>query len=112
MALSAKNRLSKKRDFDTVFKEGKTVKGSFLFLKIAGNGTQISRFGFIISSKVSRKAVLRNKIRRELSDFTRINMSKIKGGYDIMVVIKNGAVCADKLREDFGGALRQSKVLV
>lgn len=112
MALSAKNRLSKKRDFDTVFKEGKAVKGSFLFIKIYENSKQLRRFGFVISSKVSKKAVIRNKIRRELSDFVRLNMDKIRSGYDIIVLIKNGSASIDKLREDFKDTLKRAKVIL
>jgi len=111
MALSAKNRLSKKRDFDTVFKEGKAVKGVFLFIKIAKNSKQISRFGFVISSKVAKKAVTRNKIRRDLSDFIRVNMSKIRDGYDIIVLIKNGAISSDKLKEDMENILIKANTI-
>jgi len=111
MALSVKNRLSKKRDFDTVFKEGKIIKGSFLFIKVADNGGKMSRFGFVISSKISGKAVIRNKLRRELSDFIRLNMNKIRVGYDIMVVIRNGTVGASKLREDLKSTLIGAKII-
>ena len=112
MALFAKNRLSKKRDFDTVFKKGKATKGSFLFIKIAENNQQISRFGFVISSKVSGKAVIRNKISRVLADFIRIIMHKIRTGYDIIVIIKNGIVDSDKLRDDLENTLVIAKIIL
>ncbi|MBI2065299.1 MAG: ribonuclease P protein component [Candidatus Yanofskybacteria bacterium] len=111
MALSAKNRLSKKRDFDTAFKNGKTVRGSFLFIKLAQNGQPVSRFGFVISSKVLKRATTRNKIRRYLSDFIRFNINKIKAGYDIIVIIRNGAVEIDKLREDLRNILGLSRII-
>src|SRR3989344_6565158 len=111
MALSGKSRLSKKRDFDTVFKEGKTIKGSFLFIKVVRNNHEISRFGFIVSSKVSKKAVTRNKIRRELSDFIRLNMDRIGGSYDIIVVIKSGSIEASQLRQDLEKTMITAKII-
>ena|SRR3989344_434334 len=111
MALPVKNRLSKKRDFDTVFKKGNITKGSFLFIKVANNDRKVSRFGFVISSKISGKAVVRNKLRRELSDFIRLNVNRIHTGYDIIIVIRNGAVGISKLREDLKSTLIGAKII-
>lgn len=60
------NRLSKKKDFEEVFKGGKGFKGGFLIFKSLKNNLGGSRFGFVVSKKVSNKAVLRNKIKRRL----------------------------------------------
>jgi ribonuclease P protein component len=61
------NRLKKKKDFEQVFKRGQLFKKDFLIVKIIFNNLKNNRFGFIISSKVSKKAVLRNKIKRWLA---------------------------------------------
>ncbi len=68
MALNKKNRLKKKRDLESVFKKGKAVKGSFLSIKYKKTEIGIPRFGFIVSTKVSKKAVERNRIKRILSE--------------------------------------------
>ena len=57
MALNKKNRLKKKRDFEDVFKKGKAVKGSFLFIKYKKNELGVPRFGFVVSAKVARKTI-------------------------------------------------------
>jgi len=82
--LSKENRLKKKSDFDFVFSKGRGFGGDFLFLKT-------SRFGFVVSKKVSNKAVIRNKIKRRMSEVVRSNLIKIKEGMDI-VIIANKAI--------------------
>lgn len=84
MALNKKNRLKKKREFENVFKKGKAVKGSFLFIKYIKNELGIPRFGFVVSAKVAKKAVERNKIRRILSEGIRSQIKNL-GSYDIIV---------------------------
>lgn len=87
--LSRKYKLRKKNDFKYVFENGKYQDDSFIRLKIAkGNQTEISRFGFMISSKISKKAVERNKIRRRLERIVQLNIKKIKTGFDIIVLAK------------------------
>lgn len=65
--LPTKNRLRKDVDIGKVFKNGKNYREGLLILKIIGNNLTESRFGFLISQKVSKKAVVRNKIKRTLS---------------------------------------------
>ena len=60
------NKLKKERDFGELFKKGRSFKNNFLILKIIQNNSQENHFGFIISKKVSKKAVVRNKIRRRV----------------------------------------------
>lgn len=60
------HRLTKKNDFDAVFKEGKTIKDRFLLVKSVKNGLAHARFGFVVSKKISPKATVRNKVRRRL----------------------------------------------
>ena len=68
MALARRHRLLKK-DIDNVFKRGKTVKGSFFFIKFLKNDTGKLRLAVSISKKVLKTAVARNKIKRFFSNF-------------------------------------------
>ena len=85
------NRITKKKDFDKIFKKGKGYSGDFLFLKIFKNNFSINRFGFIISQKVSKKSTIRNKIKRRLREIIKTNLPKIKKGFDIILIIKPNA---------------------
>jgi len=88
--LSQENRLKAKKDFERILKEGKGYKEDFLFLKIIKNNLNQSRFGFIISQKVSRKATLRNKIKRRLREIIKNKLTKIKKGIDILIIVRPG----------------------
>ncbi|MFH1308467.1 MAG: ribonuclease P protein component [Patescibacteria group bacterium] len=81
--LRKQNRLKKKTDFDSVYKKGYTIAGKLVFLKVLKNKTQNSRFGFIVSKKVSKKAVIRNKIKRRLRSI--VKNIDIKNGIDVII---------------------------
>ncbi|MEK7076469.1 MAG: ribonuclease P protein component [Patescibacteria group bacterium] len=95
MALNKKNRLKRKRDFEDVFKKGRAIRGSFLFIKYRKNELGVTRFGFVISAKVAGKAVERNKIRRILSEAVRGRINSL-GGYDIIVFAASKIISARK----------------
>ncbi|OGZ63022.1 MAG: ribonuclease P protein component [Candidatus Staskawiczbacteria bacterium RIFCSPLOWO2_01_FULL_37_25b] len=88
--LSEIQKINKKKDFDEIFKKGKIFKGGFLILKIIKNNSGKSRFAFIVSQKVSKKAVIRNKIRRRLAQIIRLNLQNIKVGADIVLIALPG----------------------
>src|SRR3990167_10143695 len=102
MALNKKNRLKKKRDFEDVFKKGKAVKGNFLFIKYKKNELGVSRFGFVVSAKIAKKAVGRNKIKRILSEAVRDRIDGL-GSYDVLVFANHKIITAPKkdVGEDF-----------
>lgn len=111
--LPLKNRLKKKKDFDEVFKKGKGIEGFFLFLKIKNNDLEESRFGFIVSQKVSKKAVIRNKIKRRLRETIASKKNFIKQGLDVVVLAKKGAERKNFLetKEELVGLLKKIKAL-
>ncbi len=71
MALPKINRLKAKKDINLVLTKGKTQKGKFLIFKFLETNFNQSRFAFIISKKISKKAVVRNKIKRRISEIVR-----------------------------------------
>jgi ribonuclease P protein component len=79
-------KISKKKDFDDIFKKGKAIKGSFLIIRFLRNNKDRSRFAFIVSKKVSLKAVDRNKIRRRLSEAVK-KYKEILAGTDIIFIV-------------------------
>ena len=88
--LSKINRLRKEKDFEKLFKKGKSFKNGFLILKIVRNNLEESRFGFIVSQKDSKKATLRNKVKRRLRDIVQQNIGKIKKGIDVALIALPG----------------------
>jgi len=86
MVLAKRYRLKKRADFDGVFKSGKTVKGSFLFIKFAKNNKSVSRFGFIIPARLFAKAAERNRLKRVMSEVVGVSLARWVG-YDVVVLI-------------------------
>lgn len=88
--LSKENRLKRKKDFEKIFQKGKSFKQDLLFLKVLENDLGFSRFGFIVSRKISKKAVLRNKVKRRLREGVRTKSKEIKKGIDIVLIALPG----------------------
>jgi ribonuclease P protein component len=88
--LSKKNRLKRKKDIEGVFKRGKGFKEDFLILKVAKNNFKNSRFALVVSQKISKKATLRNKIRRKMSETVRLKIKRVKKGMDLVLIATPG----------------------
>ena len=84
------NRIKKKKDFEGIFKNGKTLTTSFFILKISKNQLGVSRVGFVVSKKISPKATIRNKVRRRLSGVVEKEIEKIKNGTDLVFIALPG----------------------
>jgi ribonuclease P protein component len=104
--LPLENRLKKERDFENVFNGGEGFRSDFLCIKFISNNLASSRFGFIVSKKVSLKAVERNKIKRKLREIIRKTLPDIKGGYDIIVIVQ------PKINSDFDALERLMGILL
>lgn len=82
-------RLPLTTNFERIKKEGRMVNGPMFGLLIATRNNGLgTRFGFIISTKVSKKAVVRHRIKRLLSEAVRLSPDKIKPGYDFVFLAK------------------------
>ena len=88
-------RIRKQKDFENVFSKGRYVSEKFLTLKVVGNDLAYSRFGFIISNKVSKKAVERNRSKRLLRESIRLMQSRIKPKVDFVFIAKKEIIGKD-----------------
>lgn len=88
--LPKKHRINRKL-FEEVVKKGKSFFSPYLSLKIAPTIENQSRFAFVVSSKVSKKAVERNKIKRRARSIVQKNLSKIKKQINAIIFFKKGA---------------------
>ena len=79
--------LNKDKDFAQVFKAGRSSYSRLLGVKTLPNGLVISRFGIIVSAKISKKAVVRNKIKRQIREIIRLDLENIKSGQDVAIVV-------------------------
>lgn len=112
--LSLNNRLKKTTDIRKVFKNGRFLKEGFLILKTAKNNLNKSRFGFIVSQKVSKKAVVRNKIKRKMRGIVRKELKEIKTGTDNLFMALPGLEKKDfsAIQETISSLLKKAKLLL
>lgn len=86
--LTSKYRLTKEKDFKRINVGSRSFFSFGLRVKYLPNSLGFSRFAFVVSTKTSKKAVIRNRIRRQLRELIRLNLAKIKPGYDIIFSIQ------------------------
>lgn len=107
------NRLAKEKDFKKTFQKGKSFFTRILGLKALENGLAASRFGIVVSTKVSKKAVIRNKIKRQISEILRLKLDKTKTGYDVVIIALPAIVDKkyDEIEEQITSALKKLNLL-
>ena len=120
MALPKQNRLRSARDFGKVHRKGKRAAADALAVRAlrqasAGRKPVLrvdrslideqgvdeplsapsSCFGISISKKVSKRAVVRNRIKRQLRAIIRDRLTAIHPGWQIVIVVRPSAVECD-----------------
>lgn len=86
--LSKQYRLSRDKDFQRVYRQGKNYFAGFLGIKVVENSLTESRFGIVVSKKTARRIVDRNKTKRRIRAIIKNELMKIKPGFDIVVLTK------------------------
>lgn len=86
--LARKNRLAKQKDFKNIFTKGRSCHSPGLILRFLSNNSETSRFAFVVSLKVDKRAVVRNRLRRQLSEIIKQNLNGLKTGIDIVLIAK------------------------
>lgn len=110
--LGKEHRLTKERDFKKVNASGRSFFSPLFKVKYRANNLDVSRFGIVTSAKLSKKAVVRNRIRRQTSEILRLNNKKIVAGQDVVVWVKPLALDKDyqELEEKLLGLLKKAKL--
>jgi len=82
------NRIGNKKDFLEVKNRGVMKYSPIFGLLILKKDDDLKKFGFIISKKISKRAVDRNKIKRYLSEGVKRNLENIKTGTRGVFLVK------------------------
>lgn len=85
--LRKENRIRLKKEFDQVFKRGLSFYNKNLGVKVLKTELKVSRLGIIISNKVSKRAVERNRIKRIIRDFFKKEIEDLKIGKDVVIIV-------------------------
>lgn len=87
--------------FKTKIFSPKTLNTPAFNLKISKNNFSFSRYGFVISKKADKRAVVRNKLKRIFRKRVEEMLDKIKGGWDMIFYIKKEALNTEKEKISF-----------
>lgn len=68
----------------SLYRRGETVRGSNITLKYSVRGDKPYRVSVVVSKKVSKSAVVRNRIRRRIYEVVRQNDTHIPVGADLL----------------------------
>ena len=112
-SLTKEQRLRKKAEFTQVRTNGLRLYSRSLILYVLKNNFDFCRSGFIVSKKVSKKAVVRNRIRRRLKNIFRLNQHNFSDSYDLVVIAKKNCLDEDYygLEKNFIKALNEKNYL-
>jgi ribonuclease P protein component len=86
--LKKKHSLSKKKDFKNILESKKSLFTNTLIIKFKQNDLSYSRFAVLVSKKISKKAVIRNKQKRRIKAIIRQDLLKIQKGIDVVIITK------------------------
>jgi ribonuclease P protein component len=71
-----------------VYQKGKTIRGQFGSLRyIVNNRRQTYRVAVVVSRKVHKSAVVRNRIRRRIYEIVRTSGDRIRASYDMVFIV-------------------------
>ena len=85
--LSKKYRFHSRGGVRYTYQNGKTIRGSKISLVFANNSRNKQRYAVVVSKKVLKSAVGRNRIRRRVYEAIRIELSKIEKPVDCIFII-------------------------
>lgn len=122
MALPKANRLKSRKDFQAVFREGIRRHSSHFTLRalkpsglkkpsldtvISEQPLSSTKFGVSISTKVSKKAVIRNRIKRQITAALHELLPKLFPGWRLVIVVKPTAAESQCVSQQFLQELKE-----
>lgn len=82
--------LKKNKDFQIVYRQGKSYANKYLVLYVMKNNTGKNRIGISVSKKVGN-SVVRHHLTRLIRESYRLQEEYFQCGYDLIVVVRVGA---------------------
>lgn len=105
--LAFKHRFHRRSAIAHIHKKGRQTRAGSLALRyVSTKPTQPSRVAVVVSKKVDKRAVVRNRIRRRIYEVFRKNWEHIESGQDMVVMVY------DRGFEDMSAGELESSVVV
>lgn len=93
LGLPRSQRLLRPSDFEAVLRGGRRARDSHFTLAARANNVDRARLGVTVSRRTSPRAVVRNRIKRQIRETFRVSKSALVG-IDIVVVANTAAAAA------------------
>lgn len=94
--------LKKNRDFQNVYRRGKSYGNKYLVMYLLPNQTESNRIGISVSKKVGN-SIVRHHLTRLIRESYRLHEENFQRGYDMVVVARTAA--KDKTYHEIESAL-------
>ena len=94
--------LKKNRDFQNVYRHGKSYANKYLVMYVLENHTEGNRLGISVSKKVGN-SIVRHRLTRLIRESYRLQEDRFRCGLDIVVIARIGA--KEKKYKDIDGAM-------
>lgn len=86
------NRLHKDKEIKRLVQKGKTFFLPQFIIKYQVVTGSVPQIGFVISTRVDKRAVVRNKLKRRLREIVRKLLPDLEKNYAILVIAKKSAL--------------------
>jgi len=91
--LAKKFRFHRQNDVRRVYRNGSSARSSHLSLKyLKQPSSSDNRVAVVVSKKVDKKAVVRNRIRRRVYEIIRNRWAGTRQGYDLVFTVHNKSI--------------------
>lgn len=110
--LAKVNRIRKRQDFSRIFRSGTSFRSQHLRLHVVRTPKN-KRWSITISTKISKKAVVRNRLRRRLNGFIREYWPQLQENIDVVIVVTRdfSQLETTALRQEFLKLCSQANIL-
>lgn len=81
-------KLRRRSEFSALFKSGKRIHSEYLTVILSTNTSDVRRLGLVVGKKVRKEAVRRNRMKRLLREFFRLNKHRLSASQDILIVAR------------------------
>jgi ribonuclease P protein component len=112
--LAKKFKLTGAKDYAKVQSDGKVFQSdNFGIAYLDRKDKDTSRFGFIISTKIAKDAVDRNRCKRAMSEAVRIDSVNLVEGYDVVFLAKTSISNASttEIMKEVSSSLRKAGLM-
>ncbi|MGF1590055.1 MAG: ribonuclease P protein component [Pleurocapsa sp.] len=125
MGLPKTHRLRDRKDYRAVYEQGirrysphltliaLSIESKAIESKADALSSSETKIGISISKKVSKKAVVRNRLKRQIKSVVRTNLPWIRSGWKIVIVVKPKAIeCKyEHFLRELEELLKQTKII-